>query len=321
MRRSLRTNSVTIACLALLATSAPQLAAQAADTAAWSDGRTTLTIWSTLFGTWLGAGIPEAFGADTPEPYGAGLLLGAPAGFFAGRFYRDSVSTGQARTIVFASLFGTWQGFGWRDVASANKTARPRVGAAVVGGLAGVLVGGVAAHSNVSEGDAALVQGAGLWGTWYGFALATMAGRYDDRRLGWTLAAGAAGVLAGAATTSLWNGSAGRVTLISAAGVAGGAAGLGCDLLFRVHGDKGLVAWPAVGSLVGLATGALLTRGTVRGPGGGGLALVSVRDGRVRLGLPWPLPTVIRVSGPGGSEHRAPSWRPAVRLTLLDVHP
>ena len=49
---------------------------------------------------------------------GVGLLLGAPAGFFASRAYARSrpLSDGQARAITLGGTWGTWQGFGWASV-------------------------------------------------------------------------------------------------------------------------------------------------------------------------------------------------------------
>ena len=51
-----------------------------------------------LYGAFLGAAIPAALGADDPEGYGAGLLVGAPLGFFASRAYakNPAITDGQA---------------------------------------------------------------------------------------------------------------------------------------------------------------------------------------------------------------------------------
>ena len=85
-------------------------------------GRTALTVWSTIYGTWLGVAIPAALGADDPSPYGAGLLIGAPLGFFASRAYATgtSMSSGQAGIIIFGSWWGTYQGLGWYQVANSD---------------------------------------------------------------------------------------------------------------------------------------------------------------------------------------------------------
>jgi lipopolysaccharide export system permease protein len=45
-----------------------------------TSGRASLIAFSTLYGAWLGVAVPAAMGANEPEPYGAGLLIGAPLG-------------------------------------------------------------------------------------------------------------------------------------------------------------------------------------------------------------------------------------------------
>lgn len=50
-------------------------------------GEIELRVWSTLYGIWLGIGIPAALEAERPEAYAAGLLLGGPAGFLAARSF------------------------------------------------------------------------------------------------------------------------------------------------------------------------------------------------------------------------------------------
>ena len=65
-------------------------------------GEIELRAWSTLYGIWLGVGIPAALEAERPEAYAAGLLLGGPAGFLAARSFSRwrPVSPGQARAIT-----------------------------------------------------------------------------------------------------------------------------------------------------------------------------------------------------------------------------
>jgi hypothetical protein len=53
--------------------------------AASGSGTVEAQVWMTLYGAWLGVALPLAFGSDSPEVYGVGLLLGGPAGFLAGR--------------------------------------------------------------------------------------------------------------------------------------------------------------------------------------------------------------------------------------------
>ncbi|MCH7565466.1 MAG: hypothetical protein IH968_16765 [Gemmatimonadetes bacterium] len=55
--------------------------------------RVELPVFGTLYGFWLGIAVPAALGADGPEAYGAGLLIGGPVGLFASRAMAHSGST------------------------------------------------------------------------------------------------------------------------------------------------------------------------------------------------------------------------------------
>ncbi|MDE2806363.1 MAG: hypothetical protein OXN18_14575 [Gemmatimonadota bacterium] len=46
-------------------------------------GETELRVWATTYGLWMGVAIPLALESEEPEAYGAGLLLGGPAGYLA----------------------------------------------------------------------------------------------------------------------------------------------------------------------------------------------------------------------------------------------
>src|SRR5690606_1471521 len=85
------------------AATAGQRLAELGGAAGDRSGAIELYVWSTLYGLWLGAAIPGALGADGPEPYGIGLLLGGPAGFFTAQgVLRDrALSVGQARAITW----------------------------------------------------------------------------------------------------------------------------------------------------------------------------------------------------------------------------
>src|SRR5690606_24115081 len=85
--------------------------------------RTELHVWGTLYGIWLGVAVPAALGADAPEAYGAGLLLGAPAGLLLARSILRArpLGEGQVRAITWGGTWGTWQGFGWAEVLDAGR--------------------------------------------------------------------------------------------------------------------------------------------------------------------------------------------------------
>ena len=72
-------------------------------------GSVELRVWATTFGLWLGVAVPAWLGADQPEPYGAGLLLGGPAGYFGGKVLAESLdlTEGQARAVTLGGTWGT----------------------------------------------------------------------------------------------------------------------------------------------------------------------------------------------------------------------
>lgn len=298
-------------------------------------GTVALTVWSTTFGAWLGVAVPAAFGADQPEPYGAGLLIGAPLGFFGARTYArgTAVTAGQAELIIFGSQWGTLQGIGWRDVLgigddkfvvcngtcfeySSTPDEAP-FAAAVIGGLAGIGTGvALAGVLNIASGDASLVNHAAWWGSWFGLAGAGLANvRDEDAILAWTLVGGNIGLLASAVGTRAWNSSAGRVRLISAAGLAGLVAGFGMDLLFEIE-DNEIVILPLLTSAGGLIAGAALTRDhdrVARAPHRPGPDALLTLGRDAGLGAPLPTPTALRTVDRQGRIQ----VRPAAQLSIL----
>ncbi len=283
-------------------------------------GQVGLTVWNTLFGAWMGVAIPAAAGADQPAPYGAGLLLGAPLGFGITKALtnRYPVTSGQAVATSFASIWGTFQGIGWRSVLDIGDKEQcyydPNSSyqdcwrytpdgapwtAAVIGGLVGMAGGTVISRAtDPSAGTATMIQFGTFWGTWFGLAAGVLADAEHDALLRWTLLGGDAGLLGAALTSSQWDVTAGQAWLITAAGLAGGIGGLGIDLLFEVEDEKIAVAIPAVTSATGLLVAAVLTHNG-RGNGGGERrlgtvgSLVNVSGGHWSLGLPIPQPTIV----------------------------
>lgn len=305
--------------------------------------RVELMVWATSYGAWLGVATAGAFGADDPGPYGAGLLLGGPGGFLAGRVLARSrsLSEGQVRAITFGSLWGTWTGYGVMEVMDwgEEKVCPQDLGycyrrsrdiqdvfrALVLGGLAGTVTGAILARNPISSGTATTVNFGALWGSWFGLAGGVLADLEGDPLLTSTLIGGNAGLVATASLASTWNLSRNRARLISIAGVIGGLAGAGLDLMIQPDDAKVAMGIPLAGSIVGLAAGAALTTGWDRrgpaGPGGGkdadgapglGGSLLGFRDGHVHLGIPSPFPTLVPVESERGF-----SYRPAVGFTLL----
>lgn len=293
---------------------------QAKDDDAAGSGALELQIWSTLYGTWLGLAIPAAFGADGSEAYGAGLLLGAPAGFFAGRTAarRADFSMGQVRAITLGGSWGTWQGFGWREVFDlgveeicppetpgvcyeSDEGGEEVFASMVIGGLAGIATGALIARRPVSSAAATGANFGSLWGTWIATALGVLADQEGDALLGTALVGGNAGLAAGALGTPALGWSRSRWRTVSIAGVLGGVAGLGIDLLVQPDDEKVAIGIPLITSVAGLVTGVMTSAPetaaassseSAAAPAAGRAqpltALVGWSDGAFELGTPLP---------------------------------
>ena len=300
-------------------------------------GSVELRVWAATYGLWLGVAVPAWLGADQPEPYGAGLLVGGPAGYFGGKALAESFSLteGQARAVTFGGTWGTWQGLGWAEVLElggqehcfngrcfkGETSTQARFGAMVVGGLTGIAAGAFLSRSEISRGVASTVNYGALWGTWFGYATSVLLDfDGDDQPLTGALIGGDAGLLTTALLAPGWNISRNRARLVSIAGVIGGLGGLGLDLLFQPSDDKAIVGIPLATSLIGLGIGVVTTRdsdvGLARADDSRSSlsgALFKMDEGRFGVGFPTPTPTFVRVDHPSGRT----TLKPAASFTLF----
>ena len=302
-------------------------------------GRVELQVWSTLYGLWLGIAVPGALGADGSEPYGLGLLLGGPAGFFAGKQIAGSrdLTEGQARAITLGGTWGTWQGFGWAEVLDLGQeqvcrddgygrycydegdSSEETFAAMILGGAAGIAAGAALSSRPISPGVATAVNFGSLWGSWLGFGFGYLADLEDDALLAATLVGGNAGLVGTALKARDWNPSRSRARIVSIYGVIGGLSGLGVDLLAQPDDEKVAMGIPLAGSIAGLALGVMNTRSydTVEPAAAGtppGGALLNLSQGTWSLGAPMPQPRMLELDGPRGLVRK-----PALGLTLLNA--
>ncbi len=304
-----------------------------------------MTAWGGLYGAWVGIAIPAALTTDGPEGYGAGLLIGGPAGLLAARSYAkaSNLSGGQARAIAWGSIWGSFQGAGWRDALGIGDrevsfcyagsqapcftdTVTPDgvpFTAALLGGFAGIGTAAVLAHSReMSSGTIAAIEWGSIWGSWFGIATAVLFDIQGDHGpLTYTLVAGNLGLVTTAALSRRWNLTPGRPWLVSAVGMAGLAAGLGVDLLVAANGDdRALMVPPLAGSIAGLLAGVALTRpkGTAAlksGPVGDQAGLLRLAHGHLTFTEPVVIPAAQPTAALGGRI----VWRPGVRIPILSV--
>jgi hypothetical protein len=292
-------------------------------------GRTGYILFHTLYGGFLGVAIPAALGADGSEPYGVGLLVGAPLGYFGSRAFARSKITmpGQAGLAAFVTAWGTWQGLALQQVLNIGEgetcnefgcfrddSDTAPWAAMAVGGLAGIGVGHAIASRPVPAGTSTMVSHSAWWGTWFGLALGRVFDVQDDDNFAAMLLGGNAALLLALPAAKTWRPSPAQVRITSAAGLAGGLVGFGIDLLASTDDESLIFGIPAATSALGLIVGALATRNQ-RDPDevpSENLALVTVRGG-IRVNAPLPLPAVIPAGGP-----QRPRWVPGFRIALLD---
>ena len=305
------------------------------DRVSTSSGAVELKVWSTLYGLWLGVAVPAAFGANDSEAYGVGLLVGGPVGFLVGQGLARSrsLSDAQARAITFGGTWGTWQGFGWSrvldlgeglecdgDLCVSDGGAEETFAAMVVGGIAGIGVGTMLSRKNITPGIASTVSFGALWGTWFGTAAGVLIDAEDDGLLAASLIGGDAGLVTAAILAPRWNMSRNRARLISIAGVIGGLAGGGIDLITRPDDEKAAVAIPLAGSIIGLTIGAVTTRSyDARNPGGNendgaGSALLRLDRGRFSIDMPIP-----HLAALPHTRNGRPDWETGAGLTLFSA--
>ena len=241
-------------------------------------GETELRVWSTLYGIWSGMAVPAAFGAEGPEPYGLGLLLGGPAGFLGGRTFTRSrpVSAGQARALTWGGTWGALQGMGWAhalDLGGGERIIEGDIlieegqdGEAVVtsmiaGSALGIAGGALAARREITPGTATSAMLGSLWGAWFGVASSIWMDLDENPAWATVMVTGNVGLVGGALAGSRWPLSRSRARLISVGGLMAGVGGVGVVLIAQPEDDNSAIAIPLVTSIAGLVIGAVLTDG------------------------------------------------------------
>lgn len=331
---------------------AAQLSAQALSTekqfSASSGGRTELIVWSTFYGASLGVILPAALGAESPEPYGIGLLVGAPVGYGLSTAYanRHPVSPGQARLMTFGSWWGAFQGMGWREVLDIGdsiqqhcfpteediecfdfrvESDRAPYTASLIGGLAGMAAGTYIGRNRPITASTALVTNlAAIWGSWFGLVIGEQIdveqdqffnNDEDETALTTVLIAGNVGLLAGALAAPGIGWSTRQAWTVHLAGITGVIGGFGIALLANVDDAETALLIPGVTSAATLVASSALVRGKSSGSAQNhrtSMSLVDFADGQWSLGLPTPVPTVVEAVRDGKWERA-----PAAKVSLV----
>lgn len=296
--------------------------------------RVELQVFGTTYGAWLGVAVPLALSADDPEAFGAGLLLGAPAGLLLSRAYMNAnpVSEGQARAISWGGTWGTWQGFGWAELLDIGEetvcnefgcyptedNGDEIIASMVVGGLAGIVGGGLLARNPIASGVSSGAQGGSIWGSIYGAMIAGILGADEgDTVLATALISGNVGLVTGALLADRYDLSRSRIRMMNLGALVGGLGGVGLDLLIQPDDEEVALAIPLATSVLGLGIAAARTAGASPDPGDAqpdlNRALLDYHDGALSLQAPLPMPALRALDRPGARTE----WTPALTVELF----
>lgn len=211
------------------------------------EGANDLRLFGGYYGLWLGFALPLSLGADSPEPYGAGLITGGPTGYFLASKYTEThaISEGNATMISLGGNFGAWQGMGWAGAVHAD--GQNVVGTGVACGLLGI---GAAAmmtsRHDFGEGHAALTESAMSWGAWFGLVEAGISNSdFEDDVLYKTLIGSAGLTLATGIFAKDIVMTEKQVRFVNLGGILGSVMGMGLTMI--IQPDDGSVAWGIIG--------------------------------------------------------------------------
>lgn len=226
-------------------------------------GRSRLVLASAVYGIW--AGIAFDILADVEDgrmvvlPPMLGLAAGLGASIYATR--SGEITAGQAWAVITGLDYGTYSGLLWS--AAADSDEERVFGTALATGVAGGLIGVLAARFRPAQGSVELVRSGGLWGTATTAMLALMSSNISDTGVFTMLAAGMdLGLLGGGLLATQVNVSRDRMLLIDTGAITGLLFGLGTTWLIAGIDDnrQAIGAGGLAGLLAGIAIAVVLTQ-------------------------------------------------------------
>ncbi len=223
--------------------------------------RVGLTVFGTLYATWVGLG--TGILAESEELVYMGMIAGPVVGMITTLDWTRGapLGNGQASLLALGGAWGTWQGIGAAVLAgSGYKTV---VGASMGGGALGLAAASsIVGRTWVTAGEATLVNFGGIWGAWFALCAAKSLEVTDsDALLASAMTGGNLGLLKMGVLAPRMGMSGGRARLVNLGGIVGSLYGLGTAVLADLHHrDRPTYAMMLAGGILGLGAGTWFTR-------------------------------------------------------------
>lgn len=170
--------------------------------------------------------------------------------------------SGRIGTVVFSTLYSTWLGIGTARLADNENGEKAVAAGMMLGAPAGLLSSLVLTrNAKLTQGQSALINFSGYWGTWQGLGWAILSDKDDDERslIAGAMAGGLIGLLTTSALTRKIDLSLGDAGIINYGGLWGSWLSLCSGIIANVEeGDK-LLGLTLGGGNLGAATMASLS--------------------------------------------------------------
>lgn len=168
--------------------------------------------------------------------------------------------SGRIESVIFGTLYSTWLGVGSAYLADADSGKAAAAGM-MIGAPAGLLASlALTRNATLSDGQAALINFSGYWGTWQGYGLSILLDKNDDEKtmIGSAMAGGLLGLAMTSAITKRINPSSGDASMINYGGLWGTWFALLAGSITDHDYSDGLLAFSLVGGNLGVTAMAIL---------------------------------------------------------------
>ena len=170
--------------------------------------------------------------------------------------------SGRIGTVVFSTLYSTWLGIGAARLADDTDGEKTVAAGMMIGAPAGFLTSLIATrNAKLTQGQSALINFSGSWGTWQGLGWAMLIDEDDGEKplIGGAMMGGLSGILATSVLTRRIDPSLGDLGIINYGALWGTWLSLSAGKVARLSDGDELLAWTLIGGNIGAITMASLS--------------------------------------------------------------